>query len=96
MHLSIDILNLRLDGLKAVTLSDCDGWLARLYNKGATLRSETVVSGGVVTLDQALLLMQRGLTERQLILDIRRELRHLLKGAVEPPGPAVMRGENDA
>lgn len=76
LHLSIDFLGLRLDGVKSVTLEAYDHWLARLYNKGSVLRSEAVLSGGVVTLDQALSMMQRGFLEFGMLKDIHN---HLLK-----------------
>lgn len=43
LHLNIDFLHLKLEGLKAVTLQDVETWLLRLYNKGDTLRSEVVL-----------------------------------------------------
>ena len=57
LHLSIDFLHLKLEGLKAVTLQDMEPWLLRLYNKGDTLRSEVVLKGGAAPLDKAIALM---------------------------------------
>jgi hypothetical protein len=48
-----------------------DQYMMRLYNKGPVVRSEVVISDGVVTLDQALLLMQRGLLEFGWLREIR-------------------------
>lgn len=70
LHVSVDFLRLRLDNVGAVTLEAFDFWFARLYNKGPVLRSEAVLSGGVVTLDQALSFMQRGYYEASMLRDI--------------------------
>jgi len=52
LHLSIDFFKLKLEGVQSITLSDLDGWLYRLYNKGDSLRSEMVLTDGRITLDQ--------------------------------------------
>ncbi len=58
-HFNVDLAGLRLDGVKAVTLQDLDGWLARLYQKGDGVRVEYVTNGGVVTLEGTMSLLQQ-------------------------------------
>jgi len=64
-----DFLGLKLEGLNALTLLDHSNWLARLYNKAGSLRSEGVSTSGSMTLDQASAFMMRSLESQQMIRD---------------------------
>jgi hypothetical protein len=77
LHLSLDFLHLSLEGYKSVTLADADTWL-RLYEKGDALRSEAVLSGGVLTLDKALDLMATTYGDRKLLQETHAGVQQIL------------------
>ena len=70
---------MKLDGVKSVTLQECDQWLARLYEKPNVLRSESVESNGVITLDQASSLMMQSYRDRQSWLETDANVREIKK-----------------
>jgi len=67
MHMNIDYIGLRLEGLKAVTLFEVEHWLSRLYAKQEAVRSEGVLSDGEITLGEAYKLLMRSHEDRDLI-----------------------------